>query len=576
MINNLRIQNIALIDQVEVTFAPGLNVLTGETGAGKSIIVDSINFLLGGRPGRDFVRNGADFAKVEGLVEFDDPIIAEGLFALGIDAEDGQLMLERSVNVGSKSVCRINGRTVPVSLLKAVASTLVDVHGQHEHQSLLDPVKQMGLLDQFCGQDRAETPFMSHKNTLSSLLGQYREIVRALKALTGTGNQRQEQIDIWRFQLAEIDHANIKPDEEETLTAKRNRLSGLEKLSRNAGQALQLLHSGEGGGAFESAAEQRAATDQIARAAIMLAEIAKIDPAKQHLYTNIQEISATLADITLELGSYLSDLDADPAELEVIEDRLNTIYTIKKKYGATIHDVLAKQSELTKNLDSLEDSEAEIKRLQAQRRHIITEITAVCNEINHIRTTTAENIAAGVTGILKELGMQNARFYIDITRKTAFSPDGNDAVEFMISPNPGEPTKPLRRIASGGEMSRVMLAIKTVLADADRTPSVIFDEVDTGISGRTAQQVAEKLMTISRRRQILCITHLPQIAAMADTHFLIEKHTLSERTATNVFPLQNEAMHEELARLIGGAQITAATLQAAREMKELADGLKGY
>jgi len=562
MLNHLRIENVALIDEVEVSFAPGLNILTGETGAGKSILVDSINFLLGGKATRDLIRAGADFAHVEGVLECVDPFIQKGLSVLGIDTGNDQIIIARTMQTDSgKSICRINGRTVTVGILKEAAALLVDVHGQHEHQSLLDTNKQLQLLDQFCGAE-----LEVYKAQLEDLLKRYRETDRALKTLAGIGNQRQEQIEVWRFQLDEIEKANLKPKEEEELTIKRDRLSGLDKLNKNATSSLSLLYGGNN--------IQLCAVDQVSRAMGLIAEISRIDPTREQLHSNIVETSQLLQDVVAELRDYVDELDADPNELEKLENRLDAIYRIKKKYGGDIEYVLKKQQELQSNLDNLENSEVEITRLKQVRRKIVTEITTICDHINTLRTAAAAQISAGISDVLKDLGMKNARFFVSITRKTAFGPDGNDQVEFMISPNPGEPEKPLKRIASGGEMSRIMLAIKTILADADHMDTVIFDEVDTGVSGRTAQQVAEKLMGISRRRQILCITHLPQIAAMADTHFLIEKSTEGERTVTRVFPLENDAMTSELARLIGGAQITEATRAAAREMKAQANGLK--
>jgi len=562
MLNHLRIENVALIDEVEVNFAPGLNILTGETGAGKSILVDSINFLLGGKATRDFVRAGANFAHVEGILECVDPFIQAGLSALGINMVDEQIILSRTMQLDNgKSVCRINGRTVTVGMLRDVAALLVDVHGQHEHQSLLDASKQLRLLDQFCGVE-----LEAHKIELEDLLKRYRETDRSLKAIAGVGNQRQEQIEIWHFQLDEIEKANLKLGEEEELTLKRNRLSGLDKLHKNATESLSLL--------YRSNNIQLCADDQVSRASGLIAEISRIDPAKEHLYATVQEASQLLQDIVAELRDYVDELDADPNELEKIEARLDLIYRIRKKYGGDVEYVLKKQQELLKNLDNLENSDMEIARLKQVRRKIVTEITTICDQMNALRTSAGVQISTGISEVLKDLGMKSARFFVSITRKTAFGSDGNDQVEFMISPNPGEPEKPLKRIASGGEMSRIMLAIKTILADADHMDTVIFDEVDTGVSGRTAQQVAEKLMGISRRRQILCITHLPQIAAMADTHFLIEKSVEGERTVTRVFPLESDAMTSELARLIGGAQITDATMAAAREMKAQADGLK--
>jgi DNA repair protein RecN (Recombination protein N) len=528
-------------------------------------VVDSINFLLGERPARDFIRGGADFAAVEGMFEIEDAFITEALEDLGIQARDGQLLMERVVQAGGKSTCRINGRTVAVGMLKEVSSYLVDVHGQHEHQSLLDAAKQMHLLDQFCGGVLVE-----NKNILADLLNRYRENGRALKKLAGIGNQRNEQLDFWRHQVLEIEAAALKDGEEEKLTARRNRLGGLEKLSENTRRALSLLYGG--------AESQYSALDQMGRAMGCIGEIAKLDPAKEALLANINDATAMLSDIASDLRNYIDELDTDPQELERIESRLDVIYRIKKKYGPSLEAIKKKHEQLTQSVFEIENSGAEIKRLTNIKRALTQEITKVCDALSARRAEQATVISADICTVLRDLGMPSARFEITITRKTTFTADGNDQIDFLISPNPGEPMKPLKRIASGGEMSRIMLAVKTVLADADKIPTVIFDEVDAGVSGRTAQQVAEKLAAISRRRQILCITHLPQIAAMADTHFYIQKdtHEAEEgtRTTTSVRALTQEAVTEELARLTGGAKITEATRKAAREMKEQANGIK--
>jgi len=613
MITHLSIRNVALIDEAEVDFAPGLNVLSGETGAGKSIVVDSINFLLGGRVSRDLIRAGAGFACVEGVVEFDGPFfdfVKEGLLQLGIDGpecEDGQIMLHRRITADNgKSVCRINGRTVTVSVLKNAAQLLVDLHGQHEHQSLLDPAKQLAMLDQFC-------EIGGYKKNLASLLAQYKEVNRDLKKLAASASS--EQIDMWRFQLDEIERAALKPGEEDALMAKQTRLAAGEKLSKNTGDIVALLSAGFFGGST-----QLSAADQAAKAVALAAEIAEIDPSQKNQHSSLVDIHAQISEIARDFRNYASDLGSDPVELDKTEARIDTIYRLKKKYGGTLETVLKKQDELHRNIESIENSEAEIARANAKRKELTREISDVCGKMTALRTARAKEISREITVILRELGMQNAEFFMELSKKTTFTPDGNNDLEFMFCPNPGEPPKPLRRIASGGEMSRIMLAIKTILSD--RISTVIFDEVDTGISGRTAQQVAEKLLTVSRTRQILCITHLPQIAAMADTHFLIEKtvrpavrtahgdnrghicegeHSLEAvrtlhgenrgsvcedgdsieagsaevvRTVTTVTPLSREESINELARLTGGAQITEATLQAATEMKSQAEELK--
>lgn len=558
MIMELRIKNVALIDEAEVSFGAGLNVLTGETGAGKSIVVDSINFMLGERTARDFLRSGAESASVEGLVELDDDSYA-AVTGLGFDLSgDRQLLIRRVLNAQGKSVCRINGRTVTVGMLKDVSSLLVDVHGQHEHQSLLNNEWQLHMLDQFCGES-----LVAYKKSLAQFLQQYRENGRAIKALSGFGGEREAQLEILQFQINEIEKAKLKPDEENELQARQIRLSGLDKLSRATTEALKLL-TGD---------ESVSASDLLGNAMTLVQEIARLDPARASLAVNVEEAVTAVSDAVRELSAYRDELDADPQELEQVETRLDTIYRLKKKYGPTLADVLKHYNGLVQRNEAVINSEADLKRLNAKRRELSGEITRLCRAMSGLRKQQAVTIQTQITGVLTELGMNHARFEIKIESKKEFGPEGNDRAEFMISPNPGEGMKPLSRIASGGEMSRVMLAIKTVLADADRIGTLIFDEVDAGVSGRTAQQVAEKLKLIARNRQILCITHLPQIAAMADIHFLIEKKTDGDKTVTSVRAQSRDEMIQELARLIGGAKITDATIKAAGEMKQLAETL---
>ncbi|MDR1664235.1 MAG: DNA repair protein RecN [Clostridiales bacterium] len=562
MITHLRIRNAALIDEAEVEFGGGLNVLTGETGAGKSIVVDAINFLLGERPARDFIRSGADSATVEGIVYIRGAAVAEAITALGVDLSgENELMIQRSLNTQGKSVCRVNGRSITVGMLKEISALLADVHGQHEHQSLLDVNRQLHLLDQFCGEDIAEA-----KRRLESLLQKYRENARRLKALSGIGNQRKSLMEVKQYQIDEIQKANLMPGEEDALLARRARLSGLEKLTSRTSQALALLTGGD--------TDDASVSDQIGRAVSLLEEIGQLDGTQAYLSETLSEAAALVSDAARDLNAYIGELDADPNELERIESRLDVIYRLKKKYGATVADVLAHLEKTTREMERLSGSEGEIKRLNGERRGIGKEITSLCDTMSALRKKQAEDIQRRIAAVLTELGMPNAKFEIAVTRKTSFGADGNDSVEFMISPNPGEPLKPLKRIASGGEMSRVMLALKTVLADADSIETLIFDEVDAGVSGRTAQQVAEKLAVVARGRQILCITHLPQIAAMADAHFLIEKNTDAGKTVTSVKYLAQNAIISELARLTGGAKITGQTLAAAAEMKAQAEQIK--
>ena len=551
MITSLRIQNVALIDEVAVDFAPGLNILTGETGAGKSIVVDSLGFLLGGRPARDFVRTGADFAHVEGIIETGG--FSEELEAFGIEADDGQIMFSRTMHA-AKSTCRINGRTVTAGFLRDVATIFVDIHGQHEHQSLLDPAKQLMLVDGFCGGELAKL-----KTVLEGHLSGYKKANKALRAIVGVGNQRQEQIDLLRYQLQELTAANLRLGEEEELQEKKTRLGSLDNLLKNTVLALQHISEVEGVSVVP-------ASLPIGLAVQATAELSRLDPTTEGLHFKLLSIQSELSEVGWELGEYREKLDCDPGELEVVEARIDFLYHIKKKYGKTIEEVLKKKEEIGQQLDGLENSDEEIKKLTNKLREHTAEITNVCELMHEKRAAAALYVSKEVSKVLHDIGMENADFAVEISRKKAFGADGNNEAQFLISANQGEPLKPLRRIASGGEMSRVMLAIKTVMAEVDKVSTVIFDEVDAGISGRTAQKVAEKLAAISRHRQILCITHLPQIAAMADTHFRIEKSSYEERTVTTVTTLSEDNSVNELARLIGGRSITDSTTSAAKEM----------
>lgn len=549
MIINLRVKNAALIDEAEVEFGPGLNILTGETGAGKSILIDSINFMLGQRPGKDFIRSGADTAEVEGLISLKDPDAISAIREMGIEADE-ELLLARTLNSQGRSTCRVNGRSVTVSMLKEISSLLVDIHGQHEHQSLLNPAKHIVLLDRFCGEK-----LQTHKNNLASLISKYREISREIKNLQGgSPSQREAQIGILNFQKNELESASLKPGEEEELESAQNRLSAVDKLSKNAEEALFLLRS----------------SDNVGKAQKLVTELARWDESKQGLAERLTDLSIQIADIAEELTDYTEGLDSDPLALERVEARLDVIYRLKKKYNAADTQGLLDQLVRTSDrLDKLEGSEEEINRLNSKRRGSIEAIAAKCNEMTALRREQAEMIQVRILEVLRDLGMKDVQFAISIEKQAAFSANGNDKLEFMISPNLGEPLKPLSQIASGGEMSRVMLALKTVMADVDRIGTLIFDEIDAGVSGRTAQQVAEKLVQIAGRHQLLCITHLPQIAAVAGTHFLIAKGVEQGQTVTRVRGLDYDGAVKELARLIGGAEITEAVIRAAGELKEM-------
>jgi len=554
MIKNLHVKNVALIDEAEVEFGEGLNILTGETGAGKSILIDSISFLLGERTGKDFIRRGTDTAEVEGLILVEDLEMRQIIKDMGIEIED-ELLLSRTLSHTGRSACRINGRNVTVGMLKEICSNLVDLHGQHQHQSLLNANKHIILLDRFCNES-----LENFKIELADLIDAYRNITKELKNMQGAPGQREAQLEIWQFQINEISQAQLKPGEEEELTKRRDRLSSVDRLAKNAGEALQLLYGG---------VTDNSVTDHIGRSITLVTELAKIDESKYPLVERLTEMSIMLADVVEDLSDYSRTLDADPHTLERLESRLDVIYRLKKKYGLSVEDVLAHLAKVEEQFAKSNDSEAEIARLTTKRREVMQAIASKCNEMTAVRRKYAEMIEGRIVEALRDLGMKNVQFAISFEKQAAFTNNGNDKVEFMISPNLGEKLKPLAQIASGGEMSRVMLALKTVMADVDKISTLIFDEIDAGVSGRTAQMVAEKLVQIGRGHQILCITHLPQIAAMANSHFLISKSSTDEETITSVQELSQEGAVLELARLIGGAEITEATMQAAGEMKAM-------
>jgi len=553
MLNHLHIKNVALIEEADISFHVGLNILSGETGAGKSILIDSILFLLGARPSKDFIRTGAQSAYVEGLVAIVNPSNHSAVVSMGFDPDDeGNLFISRTLSDHGRSTCRLNGRSISVGMLREISSFLVDIHGQHEHQSLLNPTMHVKLLDQFCDieADKAE---------LSNFLSQYRDIIRSIKEIEGSGHNRQSSIDILQFQFDEINDANIKPNEEESLGQRKAVLSSVGRLSKYINKAQGLLTG-----------DDDSASSRIAAGVGLLQEAEALDGNLDEMLGNLTEIQDLLADLVRGLSSYSENLRDDPNELEEIEERLDQLYKLKKKYGGSIAMVLAHQEQVKAELDKMKNAGDELKRLNAEKKKCAAQMMLVCERISQKRKARAVDLQNEIESALKFLGMRHARFAVEVARKNEFTPDGFDRVEFMISANPGEPLKPLASTASGGEMSRVMLAIKSVVADADTVETFIFDEIDTGVSGRTAQQVAEKLWAISKKQQVLCITHLPQIAAMADSHYLIEKRSDHNKTQTLISELSREQQISELARLIGGAQITDATLKAAEEMKDMA------
>ena len=552
MLEHLHIRNVALIKESEISFGDGLNILTGETGAGKSMIIDSLQFALGGRAGKDFLRHGEKQAAVEALFSVQSQALTEKLAENGIvPEEDGTLLITRTLSEAGKSVCRINGSTVTVGMLKEIAEDMIDIYGQHEHQSLLNPVKHIRLLDRFCGAGFGEA-MEEYKNSRQRL----KDLEKQLTILIGDESQREQRMDMLLFQKEEIEAAELQEGEEDALLEQKKRLSSMERLIRLTGESVTLLYDGDD--------RAPSACDQLGDALAKLRDAAEYDAALSPLADALADGYAAVEDCARELKREAEKQEADPEELERIEERLQLFYKLKRKYGGSIEAVLEFYEKAVQELEFLSNSSEKAAELSAKKAAEEKRLSALAETLTARRRATAEQVEEQIETALHDMEMKHARFHIQIEEKADWGADGKDKVEFLISANAGEPLKPLAKIASGGEMSRVMLALKTVLVDADEIGTFIFDEIDTGVSGRTARRVGEKMRFLGGKRQLLCITHLPQIAAMADNHFLIEKESDAGETVTRVTALDEEGAVREVARLMN--DVTETTLAAAREL----------
>ncbi len=560
MLEKLHIKNFALIDELEVKFKAGLNVLTGETGSGKSIIFEAISFVLGEKADKEQIKSGKDAAEVWAVFSVDNDFVAERLAEKEIKPDDeGCVLLERSFGTDGKSNCKINGRTVTVGMLKEVSEYLVDIHGQYDHQSLLKNDSQLVLLDRLCGD--------SIKDNLVKIKERYKgfkETLKMLEDMNGDDADREAKIDLYKFQINEIKMAALKPGEEEELNEKRDVMANGVKLKKFSDEALNVLYRND----------NNSASDRIAQALDSVGNITKYDAAQVPVEEALESIAAQLEGVIEKLRNYSDNIESDPRELDEIELRLQLIYELKKKYGSTIEEINGFVDKAEEKLAFIENSAELLMEYQIRKEADERIINKLADEVSEVRHQEAMMLGKQIEDVLYDLGMINAVFNVSVTPADQINERGKDKVEFLISANLGEEPKPLNKIASGGEMSRVMLALKVILADVDQIGTFIFDEIDTGISGRTAQRVAEKMARVAKSHQILCITHLPQIAAMADNHYLIDKISSDEGTTTIVTELEENEVQEELARLIGGAKITEATLNAARDMKAMANKFK--
>lgn len=551
MLTSLQIENIAVIEKAEISFDKGLNVLTGETGAGKSIIIDSINAVLGERTTRELVRAGASSAKVSAL--FFDLSQAAGLVleSLGLEPEeDGSLLIQRSISADGRSVCRINGKTATVSMLRQLGGELINIHGQHDSQSLLSPDRHIGFIDALAQDGKLLEEY-------HSLFASYVKVRRALNELQMDEDEKLRKTDLLRFQIDELEAANLQIGERESLTQERTRCLNAEKILQSLRRAYDAVNGTE---------ESLGASQLLTDAAASLQEAARYYDAVDQTAQEVLELSYHLEAYTDEIRSAFDALSYNPGDLERIEERLDLLYKLSRKYGETEEEMLAYLDNARKELDEIAFSEEHIEQLHEERRELVRKIKALAVTLSDVRRQTGERFAKQVEEELAYLDMPHVRFLVR-HEQTKPGPNGADEIEFLISANPGEPPRPLAKIASGGELSRIMLAIKNVLSDSDEIGTLIFDEIDTGVSGRAAQKIALKLKQVSAGRQVICVTHLAQIAAQADCHLLIQKTVRKEKTYTQVDALDFEGRKRELARIMGGMEeITPLQLQSAEEL----------
>lgn len=561
MLLELTVKHLAVIEEVRVSFQTGFHVFTGETGAGKSILIDALSLAIGGRASADLVRHGYDKAEIEAL--FDVPGTHPAWALLqdnGIEASrEEPLFVRREVTAAGKSTARVNGQLVTLSTLKALGETLVNIHGQHEHQSLLRVDRHLEWLDAFGGADVAK-----RKTAYKRVYTEYVEVKKELDELRASGKEALRMADLYRFQWEEIEAANVKVGEDEWLQEEKQRLSNAERLYAAASESYEALYGGKRG------------LEAISKAMQRIADIAKFDEATLGpLQEQISSAYYQLEDAAFQLRDYREGIEFNPERLEQIEQRLQTLHTLKRKYGDGIEDILAYGAKMKEELDRFENQDERIEALTASLARLEAELRARAAELSETRRQAADRLASRLMEHLKDLHMEKTRFEVVLASSDgAFKADGWDQAEFMIAPNPGEPLRGLAKIASGGELSRIMLAMKSIFAAVDQVPTLIFDEVDTGVSGRAAQAIAEKMADVAGGVQVFAITHLPQVACMADAHYAIEKKVKGERTFTEVSALDARARTEELARMLGGVEITETTLQHAQEMLALAESRK--
>ena len=558
MLLNLHVKNLALIEESEVTFGSGLNILSGETGAGKSIIIGSVNLALGGKVSKSMLRENAEFALVELIFSVEHKVQEAALRELEVYPEDGEIIMSRKIYASGRSVCRINSETVSQALMRKVASLLIDIHGQHEHESLLAKRNHMKYLDAYAKRE-LEAP----KAELTKEYEQYTEIRKKLEEASLDAEQQAREISFLQYEIEEIENADLRIGEDEELEEDYRRMSHGRKIMESAAECQELCSEGSDN-----------AADQIGRAVRALHAVSQFDESFAAFSEQLEEIESLFSDFNRDLAGYVSELDFSEEAFQSVEERLNLINHLKAKYGKTIERILQEKQTKEEKLDQLQHYEEYRSELEGTLKNSEAALQHCCETVTDIRKKYAKELSDQTRQALLDLNFLDVQFELEFGRLDHYTANGWDETRFMISTNPGEPLKPLDAVASGGELSRIMLALKTVLAENDEIETLIFDEIDSGISGRTAQMVAEKIKLTGKNHQIICITHLPQIAAMADHHFLIEKTSSADVTISNIRSLDREESIQELARMLGGVKITDAVLTNAKEMKEMADAVR--
>ena len=558
MLLNMHIKNIALIEEIDIAFDDKLNILTGETGAGKSIIIGALGICLGGRFSKELLRDDSRDGLVELSFSVESDSIREALLQLDVepDAED-QLLISRRLSANGRTINRVNDNTVTVNRLREIASILIDLHAQHEQQTLLQPAKHLELLDRFGGEEIAK-----QKDTVKHCYDRYQQLLKK-QSESMDESQRNKQMDFLQYQIQEITKAHLVAGEEEQLESQY-------KKAKNAQEIMTLsnqIHDYTGAGA-------NSAITQLSYALSQMKRLVELDDELSNLQQELLDAETILSDFNVELSNYMQDMDFDAQTFFEMEKRLDEIHGLEAKYGPTIEEILAAKEAFEQEYEMLLDYEQSHKKLEEDLKEAEKKLEHACGKLTTLRVKESKTLCEKVRASLSDMNFQMVAFEMRFTKTESYHANGRDEAVFYLSTNIGQPLRPLQEIASGGELSRVMLAMKACLANQDDTPTLVFDEIDVGISGRTAQKVAEKMSILGRHHQVICITHLPQIAAMADTHFMIEKTVSNRQTITNIRKLSKEEEIEELARLIGGAQITETTMQTVEEMKGLAQQAK--